>query len=359
MPLRQPTDDAGDFADFSAVNADGDIVEAMLPAMEIAEADRVTVQSAEKLDLTGWLLVWKPQGITSFDVIRWLRRGLTGLRPRPKIGHTGTLDPFAEGLLLVALGGATRLIPLLEDWNKRYQVVCELGRETTTLDPEGTTVAEAPVPALTQSLVEAALPPFLGSIWQTPPVFSALKQGGEALYRKARRGETVEVQPRLVHIDHIQLTSVDGETIAFEMECGSGTYVRSLCRDLAKALGTVGHCRALARTALGSLSADAAWHLSSPKEVSLEELQVRLQPADWPLEETAWISVGCSDASAFAHGNHFSADGFENGAPEGVQAGQALRVYDATGQFLGIAELRTATSPYQFQPRVVLVTPID
>lgn len=359
MPRRQPTDDAGDFGDFSDVSDFTDVGEAILPDMEICEPDPMAVRTPEKLDLTGWLLIWKPQGMTSFDVIRWLRRGLTGLRPRPKIGHTGTLDPFAEGLLLVALGGATRLIPLLEEWNKRYQVVCELGRETTTLDPEGTTVAEAPVPTLSKSLVEAVLPPFLGSIWQTPPVYSALKQGGEALYRKARRGEVVEVPPRLVHIDHIQVTSVDGATIAIEMECGSGTYVRSLCRDLAKALGTVGHCQALARTALGPLTAAAAWHLSSPEEVSLEELQARLQPADWPLEETAWISVGCSDASAFAHGNPFSADGFQDGVPDGVKAGQVLRVYDTTGQFLGIAELRTATPPYQFQPRVVLVTPID
>lgn len=325
---------------------------------EIAIETAIGAESTTYTDWTGWVLLWKPQGVTSFDCIRWIKSALRGLpKPRPKIGHTGTLDPFAEGLLLVALGGATRLIPLLEDWPKTYRATCLLGRETDTLDPEGTVVREAPIPTLTREQIEAVFPQFMGSIWQTPPIYSALKQGGEALYKKARRGEQVEVPPRLVHIDRLTLLEVGEDRFEFEVVCGGGTYIRSLCRDLAAALGTASHCGALQRTGLNLLTGDNAWHVSGPEEIDIESLHGQMHPPDAPLEDLPWLSVGNADAVLFAHGNQLSAEEFQDGEPGVDLLRRPIRVYDADGFFLGVAILETAAAPFVLQPKVVLAVP--
>jgi tRNA pseudouridine55 synthase len=194
--------------------------------------------------MDGVLLVDKPRGPTSFDVVRLARR-VSGTK---RVGHTGTLDPLATGLLVVCFGTHTRLVPYLVAGTKRYEATVALGCGTDTDDADGEIVARAEVPALNREIVAAATARFLGDIAQQPPRYSALKIDGQASYKRARRGEEVSLAPRTVVIHGIEVVGVDGCEIRLEVKCGAGTYVRALARDLAIALGTVGHVVALRRT---------------------------------------------------------------------------------------------------------------
>jgi len=194
--------------------------------------------------MDGVLLVDKPCGPTSFDVVRLARR-VSGTK---RVGHTGTLDPLASGLLVVCLGTHTRLVPYLMAGAKRYEARVALGCGTDTDDADGKIVARAEVPPLNLEVVEAAVARFLGDVVQHPPRYSALKIDGQAAYRRARRGEEVALAPRTVAIHGIDVNGVGGGEISLDVRCGAGTYIRALARDLAVALGTVGHVAALRRT---------------------------------------------------------------------------------------------------------------
>jgi tRNA pseudouridine55 synthase len=195
----------------------------------------------------GILLVDKPAGMTSAAVVRHVKRRLGGV----KVGHLGTLDPFATGLLPLALGEASKIVPFLNQEEKGYTGTIALGRTTNTLDSTGETTEEAPVPPLTPEAVERAAARFRGEIEQVPPMFSALKRGGRRLYDLARRGVEVERAPRKVFIRSLELSLLDDRTIALAVRSSKGTYVRSLARDVAAALGTVGHLSSLRRTHFG------------------------------------------------------------------------------------------------------------
>ena len=194
--------------------------------------------------MDGVLLIDKPTGPTSFDVVRQVRRRYQ----QKKVGHAGTLDPLASGLLIVCLGQGTKLVPYLMDGGKQYEVTVTLGWETDTLDSQGEMVRQAEVPRYGKGDVEAVAKQFLGTIMQVPPLYSALKKDGEALYRKARRGEAIELAPRPVRIDDITVLSADSGAFSLAVACGKGTYIRSLARDMAVSLGTLGHVSALRRT---------------------------------------------------------------------------------------------------------------
>ena len=207
--------------------------------------------------IDGVLVCDKPAGLTSHDVVARVRR-LAGQR---RVGHGGTLDPPATGVLVIALGRATRLLPYLPLEPKRYLAVITFGAETDTLDATGTVVATAGTAGVDRLSLERALAGFLGPQRQVPPMVSAVKVGGERLYAKARRGETVKREPRPVTIYELELRELaDGEqplaTVA--VTCSGGTYVRSLAADLGRALGTLAHLAELHRTAVGSFAeADA------------------------------------------------------------------------------------------------------
>jgi tRNA pseudouridine55 synthase len=207
--------------------------------------------------IDGVLVCDKPAGLTSHDVVARVRR-LAGQR---RVGHGGTLDPPATGVLVIALGRATRLLPYLPLEPKRYLAVITFGAETDTLDATGTVVATAGTAGVDRLSLERALAGFLGPQRQVPPMVSAVKVGGERLYAKARRGETVEREPRPVTIYELALRELaDGEqplaTVA--VTCSGGTYVRSLAADLGRALGTLAHLAELRRTAVGRFAeADA------------------------------------------------------------------------------------------------------
>lgn len=217
---------------------------------------------------TGLLLLDKPIGPTSHDLVYALRRG-TGEK---RVGHAGTLDPLATGLLVMCLGNATRLSEYLTGKDKRYRATVRLGQTTDTYDAEGRIIAESThVPALTD--FTAALPAFRGPIQQVPPQFSAIKRGGQKAYEVARRGETLELEPRPVTILALELVEWAWPLVVLEVHCSAGTYIRSLAHDLGLALGCGAHLAALRRTASGSLRVEEA--------VSLAELQTAFAAGEW------------------------------------------------------------------------------
>lgn len=203
--------------------------------------------------MLGFVNLFKPAGPTSTQAgvrVRKIYSRLGGTKL--PLGHLGTLDPMAAGVLPLAIGKATRLIPLMEDRRKSYVFTLVLGRSTTTGDAVGETATEAAVPHDARALLDAVLPRFVGAIEQIPPMYSALQIGGERLYTIARRGETVERAPRKITIYALTLLGFDGATARMAVACSEGTYIRTLCEDLGVAIGTVAHMGALLRDASGS-----------------------------------------------------------------------------------------------------------
>lgn len=202
----------------------------------------------------------KPSGISSHDVVNRLRR-LTGVR---RIGHAGTLDPLATGVMLLCIGRATRLIEYLVGHDKRYVATIRLGEERDSYDAEGEVVEKRPFAHLTLPQIEASLASFVGTIEQLPPMFSAIKQEGQPLYKLARRGVEVDRKPRTVTFYSIQIKSWQPPDLFVDAHVSSGTYIRSLAHDLGVALGCGGHIAALRRTAVS--------HFSTENSVALDEL---------------------------------------------------------------------------------------
>jgi tRNA pseudouridine55 synthase len=219
----------------------------------------------------GVVVVDKPRGPTSHDVVARARRAL-GTRA---IGHAGTLDPMASGVLVLACGEATKLVRWLTNDDKSYRARVALGAETDTLDAEGTVVENAPVPALDLAAVESAAARFVGAIKQRPPIFSAIKVDGDALHRRARRGEQVEAPERDVSVRRIAILGVETDAIELEVVASKGFYVRSLARDLARALGTLGHLSALRRTQSGAFTLDEAITMDEIERARADELARR------------------------------------------------------------------------------------
>ena len=201
------------------------------------------------------LPVDKPAGPTSHDVVAAVRRAVGSRR----VGHTGTLDPFATGLLLLCVGQATRLAEYLTAQDKTYEAVARLGVTTETLDTEGEVIDErGGWESLDGGDLDAVLDRFRGEIAQVPPVYSAKKVGGVAAYQRARRGETVALEPARVRIESLDITELDLPLVGLRVTCSSGTYVRALARDIGEALGVGAHLVSLRRTAIGDLAVERA-----------------------------------------------------------------------------------------------------
>ncbi len=215
------------------------------------------------------LVIDKPVGPTSHDVVNIIRRG-THIR---KAGHTGTLDPSASGVLVVLLGGATRLAEYLLESDKQYEAVVQFGQATSTHDAAGQVTASGPV-SFTQAALEAALASFEGESLQTPPAYSAVKVEGRKAYELARKGEVVDLEPRLIRIYGIELLGWNAPQANIRVRCSRGTYLRSLARDLGERLGSPAHLKALRRLRLGPFSIDQA--------IALEELKSHFTPPTWP-----------------------------------------------------------------------------
>lgn len=218
--------------------------------------------------IDGFLVVDKPAGITSHDVVSILRRTLK----QKKIGHTGTLDPFATGVLPIALGEGTKAIPFLDESIKEYQAVMKLGVATDTLDVTGKVVAGKDPSHLSAADVHNVFPLFIGAIMQLPPMFSAIKQGGMPLYKLARKGETVERTAREVVIHSLVIDRLDLPEISFTVRCSRGTYIRTLADDIGQALGVGAHLTRLRRTASGCFFEEDAFTLAELSAADPEKL---------------------------------------------------------------------------------------
>jgi tRNA pseudouridine55 synthase len=236
----------------------------------------------------GLLLIDKPSGITSHDAVARVRRAL-GVK---KVGHAGTLDPMATGLLVVGVGRGTRLLRFLGDSPKLYEGTGLLGVETTTLDADGEVVAEASVDVSEEHL-RAAMARFEGDVEQIPPAYSAVKVGGERLYRAARRGEAVAAPARTVRVYAFNLRRFDPPRFEFRVRCSGGTYVRSLVADVGTALGCGAHLAALRRTAVGPLRVEEARPPEDPGP---------LLPLERAVEHLAVVQLEEEEAVAAGHG---------------------------------------------------------
>lgn len=273
---------------------------------------------------SGVLSVDKGRGLTSFQVVAHLRRILRA----PRIGHGGTLDPDATGVLPILIGEATKLTPYLVDCDKEYVGTVRLGVTTATQDMSGQVLDTRPVPSLDAGAIEAALGRFVGAINQVPPMYSALRRGGRRLYELAREGQTIEREPRLVKIESIVLERMDLPEIQIRVRCGKGTYIRTLAADLGEALSCGGALAGLVRTRVGPyrLAAAIAWEEVWDRP-DAGRLWDRLLPCDSALPSLPAVLLSSSGAAGFAQGQRIPVPG----APEGL-----VRVYGPSGALLGI-----------------------
>ncbi len=226
-------------------------------------------------ELDGVLLVDKPSDHTSHDVIARLR----GKLRMKRIGHAGTLDPMATGLLIVLVGKATSLSQYLINLDKEYEGSVELGRVSNTQDIEGEILETHPVPPLGEAQLRSTLQSFLGDQYQTPPMFSAIKIDGVPLYKMARKGEEVEREPRFIRVAAWDLTGFSLPRFDFRLRCSKGTYVRTLAHDLGRKLGCGALLASLRRTATGSFHVSQALTMEQIEALSLPEIEKRLLPA--------------------------------------------------------------------------------
>jgi tRNA pseudouridine55 synthase len=213
-------------------------------------------------EIFGFLNIDKPKGMTSHDVVAQVRRHARKTAGTDKVGHAGTLDPLATGVLILCLGHATRLSEYAMQSTKEYRAFVHFGIETTTYDAEGDVISEKEV-ALMPDTIEAAFAPYLGAIQQIPPIYSAIKKDGKKLYDIARAGETIELEPRAVTIHSLNLVDWQSPIATIDVVCSAGTYIRSLAHDLGAALNTGAHLSGLIRTRSGGFSLDNAVSLES------------------------------------------------------------------------------------------------
>lgn len=237
----------------------------------------------------GFLNIDKPKGWTSHDVVNKVRRGLR----IKKVGHAGTLDPMATGVLIVCVGGATRLSEYAMTSTKTYRATVYLGKTTDSYDAEGETLTEQDASHIAQLDVEAILPNFMGDIQQLPPMFSAIKQDGKKLYELARKGQTVERPKRPITIYDLSLVSWDAPEFTFDVTCSAGTYIRSLAYDLGEILGVGAHLSGLIRSASGAFKVEDA--ISPETLFASDDWTQYLLPPEFGLSDLPKLTLTAED----------------------------------------------------------------
>lgn len=297
----------------------------------------------------GILNINKPEGWTSQDVVAKLR-GRLHIR---RVGHTGTLDPMATGVLPVCFGKATRIIEYYDDDFKTYEAEMKLGMVTDTLDITGTVLETKPVDVSEEDVIQA-IDSFRGWITQIPPKYSALKVNGKPLYKYAREGVEVEIKSRKIYVADIQAMEVNlGENrILFRVTCSKGTYIRTICDDIGKKMGCGGTMTALQRIQSGCFRVEDARTLPEILEMTDEELERCVIPMDETLVHLGRIELKSMESVPFYYNGREIDTGYVNvlaspAVPEALQEGSRLgdkyRVYDPEGKFLGISSLRENT----------------
>lgn len=251
-------------------------------------------------NINGIVVVNKPQNWTSHDCVAVVRR-VIGVK---RVGHTGTLDPMATGVLPVCVGTAARINEYLDYDTKTYACVMKLGIITDTLDIWGEILEERPVPKINEAAITETIMGFTGEIYQIPPKYSALKVAGKKLYEYARAGQEVEIKPRKINIKHISVNNIDLENkeISFTVECSKGTYIRSLCADIGEKLGCGACMSGLVRTKTGVFTLDDTVDIEAVKKMSREELVSKLFPTDYPLVQFGRVELSANRAKDFVNG---------------------------------------------------------
>jgi tRNA pseudouridine55 synthase len=288
------------------------------------------VKAAPMSPESGLLLLHKEPGLTSFDALQGVKRAFrTG-----KVGHTGTLDKFASGLLVVLVGKAVKLVPYTGRGEKEYLAVIRFGAETDTLDPEGAVIAEGPLPSREE--VEAALPQFRGEILQAPPAYSAVHIGGERAYERARSGELPEMKKRPVTIYRLELISFEAPEAVVRVVSSAGTYIRALARDIALAAGSRAHLTSLTRTRIGGFTLEEALASRTGDEGAFQRALQPLGPGVLEKFSIPCLWVDPASAAAMIHGKALepllrTAGSGPGGPPAGIQADGFFGVFGGEG----------------------------
>lgn len=284
--------------------------------------------------MNGVLNVYKEQGFTSHDVVAKLR----GILKIKKIGHTGTLDPDAVGVLPVCIGKGTKLCDLITDWSKTYEAVMLLGTTTDTLDTSGTIISQSEV-TVSEMDVLRACNEFVGEYEQIPPMYSALKHNGQKLYELARKGIEIERKPRIVNINSLRVNDINLEdsqkTVTITVDCSKGTYIRSLCDDIGKKLGCGACMMKLTRTRVGDFQLDDTLTLNQISALVLKgEIEKRIVPVDDIFRDYESIILPEEYTNYLHNGNKIVAGQLPDDII--VNEGSRYRVYDSDNIFIGV-----------------------
>ncbi|MBR5766505.1 MAG: tRNA pseudouridine(55) synthase TruB [Lachnospiraceae bacterium] len=292
--------------------------------------------------MNGIINIYKEPGFTSFDVVAKLR----GICHQKKIGHTGTLDPDATGVLPVCLGNATRVCDLLTDKTKEYETVLLFGIVTDTQDISGKVLEEHYV-NLTDDDVISCVKEFTGDIMQIPPMYSALKVDGKKLYELARQGKEVERKPRPVTIHSIEIVDISLPRVTMRISCSKGTYIRTLCHDMGNRLGCGGTMESLVRTRSGDFALDTAVTLSKVQEwADAGELEQRIIPVDELFKDCGSVILKESADKLLKNGNTFRKSDIAK-VTEGAVYTDRFRVYDHSGNFTALYDLDVSRGIYK------------
>lgn len=286
----------------------------------------------------GVLAVNKEPGWTSHDVVAKVRHLLGGA----KVGHAGTLDPAATGLLPLLIGKGTRIAEYLVEWDKEYRAQLRLGETTDTLDATGTVLERRSTEHLTPAVITDAVERFQGVIEQVPPMYSAVKIDGVPLYRSARAGKTIAREPRTVVIHELEVVDIAGPDVALRIVCSKGTYVRTLCADIGKALGVGGHLRALERTRVGPLTLNRALTIDDiMRRHHLGILSDQIWSLDDVLRDLPSLVVDGRAAERVCHGAPVTWSNVVSTKDERGQqkAGMPVRIHDGSGRLLALGRL--------------------
>jgi tRNA pseudouridine55 synthase len=283
----------------------------------------------------GVLNIHKEAGWTSHDIVAKVRHLLGGV----KVGHAGTLDPMATGVLPVLVGRATRLAEYLVEWDKEYEAVLRLGEITDTQDASGTVLERRSIELVTPERICEAVARFRGRLEQVPPMYSAVKVGGVPLYKAARAGKTIPREPRTVVLHVLEVVVIHGQDITLRVVCSKGTYVRTLCADMGEALGVGGHLRSLVRTRVGPFRLDQALTIDDvATHHALGRLRQDLHSMDQVLDRLPCVEVDDQTAVRAKHGVPVSLEKVLSGREAAGEAkpGTVVRIHDSRGRLVAI-----------------------
>lgn len=288
--------------------------------------------------MNGLIIINKPAGMTSHDVVDAVRR----MAQMRRVGHAGTLDPLATGVLVVVIGAATRLVQFIDGCDKTYRAVLRLGETTTTYDADGDTVERRPV-TVSQADVEAALASFRGCVTQVPPMYSAVKIQGQKLYKLAHRGKEVEREPRPVTIHRLDALNWALPDVTVEVACSAGTYIRSLAHDLGQALGCGAHLISLTRTVAGDFTLSQGYTLEQLRALAEEgRFTEALLPPQTALAGLPAVTLTLEQERAVGYGQTFPLDVSSNAT--------MVQAHDATGQLVAVL---IPAEPGMWRPKLV------